>query len=219
MLAHTPPLLISGVERTAVTYRLPPLNGLRAFEAAARHMSFRGAADELCVTPGAVSQLVKTLETALGIKLFHRSARAITLTAEGRQYLPSIRKAFEEIAEATEATAPGLRGRKLRLGIASALDHTASPVLRRLLSQKETEQIVGLRVRDDPALLEQGGGLDALLRTSDQACAGLHIDRVVVTGGDQSRIAAVLVTRPGIAGCRQHKTLVKLLARAAREAH
>jgi LysR family glycine cleavage system transcriptional activator len=200
-----------------VTYRLPPLNGLRAFEAAARHMSFKGAADELCVTPGAVSQLVKALETALDLRLFHRSARAITLTAEGRQYLPSIRRAFEELAKATETAAPGLRGRKLRLGIAPDLDQLANPVLRRLLSRKGTAEIVGLRVKDDPALLSKDGGLDALLRTSTEACAGLHINRIAVRDGDRSRIAAVLVTRPGIAGCHQHETLVKLLARAARE--
>lgn len=202
-----------------MTYRLPPLNGLRAFEAAARHRSFTGAADELCVTPGAVSQLVKTLETALDTKLFHRSARAITLTAEGKMYLPSIRRAFEEIAEATEATAPGLRGRKLRLGIAPDLDQADCPVLRGLVARKGTPEIVGLRVADDPGLLAQSGGLDALLRASDEACAGLHIDRVAVMAGDRSRLRAVLVSRPGIAGCRQHKTLVMLLARAAREAH
>ncbi|MPZ32908.1 MAG: LysR family transcriptional regulator [Rhodospirillales bacterium] len=219
MLVPPPQLLICDAERTAVTYRLPPLNGLRAFEAAARHRSFRGAADELCVTPGAVSQLVKTLETALDTRLFHRSARAIALTAEGTKYLPSIRRAFETIAEATEATAPGLRGRKLRLGIAPALDQADCPVLRRLVSRKDAPEIVGLRVKDDPVLLTQGGGLDALLRVSDEACAGLHIDRVVVAGADRSRLAAVLVTRPGIAGCHQHKTLVMLLARAAREAH
>ena len=180
-------------------------------------MSFKGAADELCVTPGAVSQLVKALEIALGTKLFRRSARAIALTTEGTRYLPSVRKAFEEIAKATEAMAPGLPGRKLRLGIAPALDKAACPVLRRLVSQKESPQIVGLRVRDDPALLAQGGGIDALLRTSDEDCSGMHIDRVIVKGGDLGRMRAVLVTRPGIAGCRQHKTLVKLLARAARE--
>jgi LysR family glycine cleavage system transcriptional activator len=200
-----------------VTYRLPPLNGLRAFEAAARHMSFKGAADELCVTPGAVSQLVKSLETALDLKLFERSARAITLTAEGRNYLPSIRKAFDEIARATEASAPGLRGRKLRLGIAPDLDRIASPVLRRLVSRKGTADIVGLPVKDDPALLSKH--LDALLRISDDACAGLHINRVVVRGSDRSPVAAILVTRPGIAGCHQHETLVKMLARAAREDH
>ena len=114
--------------------------------------------------------------------------------------------------------APGLRGRKLRLGIAPQLDETDFPVLRQLVSQKQTSQIVGLRVKDDPALLVQSGGLDALLRTSDEACAGLHIDRVMVRSEERSR-RAVLVTRPGIAGCRQHKTLVMLLARAARADH
>lgn len=212
-----------------MTYRLPPLNGLRAFEAAARHMSFRGAADELCVTPGAVSQLVKALETALDVRLFHRSARAIALTADGEQYLPSIRTAFETIAKATEVTAPGLRGRKLRLGIAPPLGRTAWPPLRRLLAGQAPTQIVGLRVKDDPALLAEGGGLDALLRTSDESCAGLHIDRLVIRGGESGRMPAILVTRPGIAGCRQHRNLVKLLrtlagpmetlAPAAREDH
>jgi LysR family glycine cleavage system transcriptional activator len=199
-----------GAEGTIVTYRLPPLNGLRAFEAAARHMSFKHAADELCVTAGAVSQHVKALETALGAKLFRRSARAIALTTEGRQYLPSIRTAFEVIAKATEATAPGLRGRKLRLGIARGLDEAACPVLRRLVSRKESTEIVGSRVKDDPALLADGG-LDALLRTSDESCAGLHIDRIVMGGGDTGWMPAILVTRPGIAGCRQHRNLVKLL--------
>jgi LysR family transcriptional regulator, glycine cleavage system transcriptional activator len=193
-----------------MTYRLPPLNGLRAFEAAARHMSFKRAADELCVTAGAVSQHVKALETALGVNLFRRSARAIALTPEGRKYLPSIRTAFEVIAKATEVTAPGLRGRKLRLGIAPVLDKAACPTLRRLVSHTESTEIVGLRVADDPALLADGG-LDALLRTSDESCAGLHIDRIVVRGGDSGGMPAILVTRPGIAGCRQHRNLVKLL--------
>ena len=58
-----------------MSYRLPPLNGLRAFEASARHLSFRRAADELCVTPGAVSQQVKSLEASIGVKLFRRLPR------------------------------------------------------------------------------------------------------------------------------------------------
>jgi LysR family glycine cleavage system transcriptional activator len=83
-------------------------------------------------------------------------------------------------------------------------------VLSRLVSHKESTEIVGSRVKDDPALLAEGG-LDALLRTSDEACAGLHIDRIVVRAGESGRMPAILVTRPGIAGCRQHRTLVKLL--------
>ena len=87
------------------------------------------------------------------------------------------------IAKATEATAPGLRRRKLRLGIAPALDKAAARCSSRLVSHKESTQIVGSRVKDDPALLAEGG-LDALLRTSDEACAGLHIDRIVVRADD-----------------------------------
>jgi LysR family glycine cleavage system transcriptional activator len=207
MRRRAPPYPLRG--GTIVTYRLPPLNGLRAFETAARHMSFKRAADELCVTPGAVSQHVKALETALGLKLFRRSARAITLTEDGKKYLPSIRTAFEVIAKATEATAPGLRKRKLRLGITPALAGAACPALHRL-SQKDSPDIVGLRVADDPALLAKGG-IDALLRTSEDSCAGLHIERIAVRSGDSGRMPAILVTRPGIAGCRQHNNLVKLL--------
>lgn len=62
---------------------MPPLNGLRAFEAAARHLSFTRVADELGVTPGAVSQQVKSLEGALGITLFRRLPRSLILTDEG----------------------------------------------------------------------------------------------------------------------------------------
>src|SRR5215510_10625586 len=107
--------LISG---TSMSYRLPPLNGLRAFEAAARHLSFTRAADELSVTPGAVSQQVKSLEGALGITLFRRLPRSLVLTDEGEAYLPAIVSAFDIISKATESTAPALRGRKLRLGVA-----------------------------------------------------------------------------------------------------
>jgi LysR family transcriptional regulator, glycine cleavage system transcriptional activator len=81
--------------------RLPPLNALRAFEAAARHLSVKQAADELCVTPGAVSQMLKTLEQHLGVMLFRRANRGIFLTDAGQSYLPPIRNAFRQITEAT----------------------------------------------------------------------------------------------------------------------
>src|SRR5918995_7135745 len=81
--------------------RLPPLNALRAFEATARHLSVKNAAEELCVTPGAVSQMVKALESHLGIKLFQRVNRGIYLTDAGQSYLPPVRNAFRQIAEAS----------------------------------------------------------------------------------------------------------------------
>jgi LysR family glycine cleavage system transcriptional activator len=86
------------------THRLPPLNALRAFEAAARHLSVKDAADELCVTPGAVSQMLKVLEQYLGVALFRRVNRGIFLTDAGQAYLPAIRNAFRQIGEATRRT-------------------------------------------------------------------------------------------------------------------
>ncbi len=100
-----------------MSHRLPPLNGLRSFEAAARHLSFTRAADELCVTPGAVSQQVKALEKALGVTLFRRLTRSLVLTDDGEAYLPAIQSAFAIISKATDSTAPALRGRTLRLGV------------------------------------------------------------------------------------------------------
>src|SRR5215217_3327796 len=75
--------------------RLPPLNALKAFEAAARHESFTRAAEELCVTQGAVSHQVKALEATLGLKLFNRERQRLVITEAGRDYLAVLRDAFE----------------------------------------------------------------------------------------------------------------------------
>lgn len=79
--------------------RLPPLNALRAFEAAARHEGFAGAADELCVTRGAVSRHIKVLEQHLGVALFRRMPQGIELTDAGRRFLPILTDAFERIGQ------------------------------------------------------------------------------------------------------------------------
>lgn len=81
--------------------RLPNLNALRSFEAAARHLSFSRAADELCVTQGAISRQIKSLETELGVPLFKRLTRAVELTEHGRGYLPVARDAFDKLEMAT----------------------------------------------------------------------------------------------------------------------
>ena len=80
---------------------LPSLNGLRAFEAAARHMSFTRAAAELNVTQTAVSHQIRRLEEQLGTRLFVRRNRALSLTREARDYLPPVRAAFEDLRQAT----------------------------------------------------------------------------------------------------------------------
>ena len=81
--------------------RLPPLNALRAFEAAARHGSFAAAGQELRVTDSAVSQQVRTLERYLGTRLFKRLPRGLLLTELGRTYLPVLTAGFDRLSEAT----------------------------------------------------------------------------------------------------------------------
>lgn len=95
--------------------KLPSLNGLKAFEVSARHLSFRLAAEELGVTQGAVAQQVRGLEAELGVKLFERMPRGLVLTGEGRGYITDIRRAFEIIAQATG----DLRPQPVRLTIST----------------------------------------------------------------------------------------------------
>jgi LysR family transcriptional regulator, glycine cleavage system transcriptional activator len=97
--------------------RLPPLNSLVVFEAAARHQSFTRAAEVLCVTQAAVSHQIKTLENWLGVPLFHRLGRGygLVLTEAGRAYLARIGSALESLRSATEAVMDSRR-RVLRIG-------------------------------------------------------------------------------------------------------
>src|SRR5258706_8804958 len=88
--------------KVAMPRQLPPLNALRAFEAAARNGSFTRAAEELCVTQGAVSHQVKGLETELGLKLFLRERQRLTITDTGRAYLDVVRDAFDRLDAGTQ---------------------------------------------------------------------------------------------------------------------
>ncbi len=94
-----------------MVYRLPPLNWLRAFEAAARHTSFTAASVELNLTQAAVSHQVRSLEQHLGFPLFERRPRSLKLTDIGSGYLPFVRKAFEELSVSTLGLF-GLKGEK-----------------------------------------------------------------------------------------------------------
>src|SRR5262249_47902772 len=97
--------------------RLPPLSGLRLFEAAARCGSFKRAAQELSLTPGALSHGIDSLEQWLNVELFERKARGVVLTAAGRQYLPYVSEALSMIA--TGALRPPSRRFEDRLSISS----------------------------------------------------------------------------------------------------
>jgi LysR family transcriptional regulator, glycine cleavage system transcriptional activator len=190
-----------------MSYRLPPLNGLRAFEASARHLSFKRAADELCVTPGAVSQQVKSLEACIGVKLFRRLPRGLLLTAAGEDYLPSVSRAFHAISEATDNVAPALKGRQLRVAISPALQRKELPAIGRLKGYRPLAKLV---LTDDLSQLLEGK-VDALLRASLQSPPGLHVDRIDLPTAAGAPLPAALVTLPGLAGCREHRALIKFL--------
>ena len=104
-----------------MTRQLPSLNGLRAFEAAGRHGSFKAAAEELNVTQTAVSHMVRLLEEHLGFALFRRHANRLELTDQGRAFQPGLTDAFDAIARLAEQVASMRAGPVLIVGVAPAL--------------------------------------------------------------------------------------------------
>ena len=95
--------------------RLPPLNAIRAFEAAARHLSITVAAEELYVTPGAVSRQIRSLEESLGVQLLHRGHRQITLTSAGEDYYRAVTKAMDALREATRRLTKRAKRKQLKI--------------------------------------------------------------------------------------------------------
>lgn len=87
---------------------LPPLKALRTFEAAARHSSFKLAADELCVTQAAVSRQIRSLEQDMGLELFQRSHRRVDLTEAGRTLFTTVNRSFANIAETSRRIQQGI---------------------------------------------------------------------------------------------------------------
>jgi LysR family glycine cleavage system transcriptional activator len=124
--------------------RLPPLNALKSFEAAARHESFTRAAEELNVTQGAVSQQVKALEAQLGVKLFNRERQRLAITPAGRDYLLVIREALDHIGAGTERLMQR-RGAGV-LTVSTSLDFAAKWLVHRLARFAAAHPGIDLRV-------------------------------------------------------------------------
>lgn len=101
-----------------MTQRLPPLNALKAFESAARHLSLKRAAQELNVTPAAISHQVKALEDYLGVQLFRRLNRALELTPVAHAALPKLREGFESLAQAVTQLRPRPDSGQLTVSVA-----------------------------------------------------------------------------------------------------
>jgi LysR family transcriptional regulator, glycine cleavage system transcriptional activator len=176
-----------------MTYILPPLNALRAFEAAARHLSFKLAAHELHVTPGAVGQQVKALEQRLGVRLFERLHKQLILTAAGQAFLPEISDGFRRIADATMRLKP-VGAVLLQLGLHAGFD------LRRLeLAEfRAAHAEIGLRVLQPAGLHELiEGKVDLLITRSLGHHPGYRCDRV----NEGSGLGDWLIAPAGTADC------------------
>ena len=139
-------------------YRLPPLNALRVFEAAARHRSFKAAAQELHITQAAVSHQIRSLEEYLGVELFRRAGRGVQLTEAARACLPKLREGFEQLAAAVEAVRH--KGEESELVITAPPVFTARWLLPRLPDFSKREPKVDLRVFTSSKMVD-AGALDA----------------------------------------------------------
>ena len=124
--------------------RLPPLNAVKAFEAAARSRSFTRAAEELFVTPGAVSQQVKALETDLGLKLFNRERQRLVITEAGREYLAVVGDALDQIAAGTARLMQRQQSGVLTVSVSP--DFAAKWLVNRLGRFAETHRAIDLRL-------------------------------------------------------------------------
>src|SRR6266851_5186227 len=138
-------------------YRLPPLNALRVFEAAARHLSFKEAAQELSITQAAVSHQVKSLEEYLGVELFRRAGRGVQLTEAARACLPKLREGFEALAAAVELIHS--RAAETELVITAPPVFTARWLMPRLASFAKREPSIDVRVVASSKMVD-GGALD-----------------------------------------------------------
>lgn len=132
--------------------KLPPLASLRAFEAAARHMSFKDAAAELCVTPTAISHQIRLLEEICGCKLFRRRPRPLALTRAGERLFPVLRDAFDAFAAAFGSLSEDPEARPLRVTTPNAF--ASRWLIPRLPQWREAHPDIPLEVIGTDALLD-----------------------------------------------------------------
>lgn len=146
-----------------MAYRLPPLNTLRLFEAAGRHQSFKAAAEELHLTPSAVSHGIQTLEEWLGVELFLRGNRSLSLTPAGQAYLPRVRDALQALALATESV-PG-RAPSGRLSVSVAPTFALRWLIPRLPAFQERHPAITVALDTAHRVVEfPRDGIDAGIR-------------------------------------------------------
>jgi LysR family transcriptional regulator, glycine cleavage system transcriptional activator len=153
--------------------RLPPLNALRAFEAAARLLSFSKAADELHVTHGAVSRAVRQLESDLGIHLFLRTTRSVSLTPTGAAYAREIRDALDQLAAATVAATSQQSSGTLNVSTVDSL--AAKWLVPRLFRFRRAHGDIDVRLSTSERLVDfVNDGIDIAIRYGQGRYPGLE---------------------------------------------
>jgi len=160
-----------------MTRRLPPLTALRAFEAAARHLSFTRAAAELHVTQTAISHQIRALEELLGVRLFRRLPRGLMLTDEAQRYLPAIRDAFDRIDAATEELAAVSASGALTVSVVPSF--AAKWLVPRLGRFRVARPDVDLRISTSSHLVDFAReDVDLGIRMGRGNYPGLRVDRL-----------------------------------------
>lgn len=158
--------------------RLPPLNALRVFEAAARHLSFTKAAEELHVTPGAVSQQIKALEDFLQTPVFRRERRSLLLTDEAQASLPILREGFDRLAEASDILAA--RGKERRLTVSVAPSFASKWLVPRLDAFQNAHPDTDVWVSADMDLVDFAvDDVDIAIRYGAGDYKGLVVDHLM----------------------------------------
>lgn len=158
--------------------RLPPLGALRAFEAAARLQSFKRAADELSVTPTAISHQIRALEEYIDVRLFERQTRKVALTDAAQRLLPVLSRGFDAFAQAIAEVSAHTQRRPLTLS--ATLSFTAKWLVPRVASFRTACPDLDLRLHasDDPVDLHAGVA-DAAIRYGRGPYPGLVAERLI----------------------------------------
>lgn len=157
---------------------LPPLNALRAFEAAARRLSFTKAAEELNVTPGAISQQIRHLEEFSGAPLFRRTGRQVLLTDVGEATLPLLTNAFEQLTEATHVLRAPKRRNRLMISCAPSL--AAKWLAHRLDKFQNLHPEAEVWVSADIAIIDFAGPeIDLAIRYGGGNYEGLRVEKLM----------------------------------------
>jgi LysR family glycine cleavage system transcriptional activator len=158
--------------------QLPPLNALRAFVVAARHLSFSKAAEELFVTPAAISQQIRQLEEQLGCQLFRRGSKQLFLTDEGQACLPGLTEAFEQMVDAVTAI-DSVEGSHI-LTVSAAPSFAAKWLLPRIEHFEEAHPEIDIRLSAAMGMVDFGReAVDCAIRYGGGIYPGLFVEKLL----------------------------------------